>query len=166
MRQNFFTANLFYGEISVRRNIPTAKFPRAKFAYGENSLRRNFPYGEISLRRNFLRRNFRSRPETVWDVWFKNRKGVYKVILHVVVDFLVHIFSHVGEAFCQNTSRPLLPCYRLQEQKKHLFLLNSYWDIVLMESTNFQLRMRVWFYCFRLTATIFATRKYFPKELK
>ena len=43
----------FYGEISVRRNIRTAKFPTAKYPYGEISLRRNFltakfPYGEIS----------------------------------------------------------------------------------------------------------------------
>ena len=41
----------FYGEISVRRNIRTAKFPTAKFPYGEISLRRNvlmanFPYSE------------------------------------------------------------------------------------------------------------------------
>ena len=40
MRKNFntakpHTANLFYGEISVRRNIRTAKFPKAKYPYGK-----------------------------------------------------------------------------------------------------------------------------------
>ena len=40
--RNFRTANLCYGEISVRRNVRTAKFPTAKFPYGDVSLRRYF----------------------------------------------------------------------------------------------------------------------------
>ena len=50
---DFGTANLFYGELSMGRNIRTAKFPTAKFPNGKNCLRRyfltvKFPYGEIS----------------------------------------------------------------------------------------------------------------------
>ena len=42
MRRTIRTVNLFYGEISVRRNIHTAKVHTAKFPYAEIS------YGEIS----------------------------------------------------------------------------------------------------------------------
>ena len=35
----FYMAKLFYGELISRRNIRTAEFPRAKFPYGEISLR-------------------------------------------------------------------------------------------------------------------------------
>ena len=56
-RRNFRTASLFYGEISygeisLRRNILTMKFP-----YCETSLRRNFFRRDFPLR-NFIRRNF------------------------------------------------------------------------------------------------------------
>ena len=36
------TANLIYGEISVRQNIRTANFLTVKFLYGEISLQQNF----------------------------------------------------------------------------------------------------------------------------
>ena len=42
IRPNFHTGNLFYGEISVRQTVQTAKFPTAKFPYAKISLRRNF----------------------------------------------------------------------------------------------------------------------------
>ena len=42
IRRIFFTANIFYGEISIQRNILTVKFSTVKFPYGEISLRRNF----------------------------------------------------------------------------------------------------------------------------
>ena len=55
IRQNYRTAKLQHGEISLRPNFLTTKIHTEKFPYGEN------PYGEISLQRNFVRRNFRSR---------------------------------------------------------------------------------------------------------
>ena len=53
IRQKFDISKLPYGEISVRRNIRSAKTPTVEFPYGEINLRRNFvtakfPYDEIS----------------------------------------------------------------------------------------------------------------------
>ena len=69
IQKKFHTANLFYGEISVRRNIHTAKFPIAKF-----------PYGKISSRRNFL---------TAKYLTVKFPKVKFPVTLPYVDDFTV-----------------------------------------------------------------------------
>ena len=47
IRKNFPAAKLSYGELILRRNIRTMKYPMAKF-----------PYREISIRQNFLKSRF------------------------------------------------------------------------------------------------------------
>ena len=65
IQRTYFTANFPYGQISVRRDFLTAKFPSVEISYGEIS------YGEISGHRNnatfiFKIKNFSPQPLVVY----------------------------------------------------------------------------------------------------